>query len=100
MKVQFVQSGGLLGAIKGCELETSQLAAEDAQELTRLVQASEITESAEALSNRGRDLQQYEIVIEEGPRRVSVVLDDATVPPSAKPLLGFLKKRARPRRPD
>jgi hypothetical protein len=100
MKVRFVQSGGLLGAIKGCELETSQLAVDDAQELQRLVEASQFTESGESLSDSGRDLQQYEIVIEEGLSKVSVMLDDSTVPQTARPLLGFLKKHARPRRPD
>jgi hypothetical protein len=96
MKVQFVQSGGFAGAVQGCELDTAALEPEVAQELERLIRGSGISGSGEFLSNTGRDLRQYDITIEEGHRKASVVFDDATIPPAAKPLLGFLKKQARP----
>ncbi len=97
MKVQFLQSGGFVGAVKGCELDTATLAPDVAQELERLIRGSGISGSGEFLSDAGRDLQQYDIAIEEGNRKDSVVFDDATIPQSARPLLGFLKRHARPK---
>jgi hypothetical protein len=96
MKVRFVQSGGFVGAVRGCELDTAALAPDAARELERLVGESGIAGSGVLLSDRARDLQQYEITIEDGGAR-SVVLDDSSIPASAKPLLGFLKKHAGPR---
>lgn len=96
MRVRFVQSGGLLGIVKGCELDTAKLAPDVAQVLQQHVEESGLTSSAEVLSDSGRDLQQYEITIEDGKRKVSVVFDNTTVPPAAKPLVGYLKKCARP----
>jgi emfourin len=97
MKVQFVQSGGVVGAVKGCELDTAALAPERAQELERLVRESGLSGSHESLSDTGRDLLQYEITLEDENRKSKVVVDDSTIPQSAKPLLGFLKKCAEPK---
>ena len=99
MKVRFLQSGGFVGAVKGCELDTAALAPDAARELERLVAESGIAGSDVSLSDTGRDLQQYEITIEGG-NPISVVFDDSSIPPSAKRLLGFLKKRARPKALD
>jgi hypothetical protein len=100
MKVGFVQSGGFVGAIKGCEFDTAALTPDMVQEIELLVRGSGISESGEFLSGTARDLQQYEIVIEHGGRKISVVFDDSSIPASARPLLGFLKKHARPKAPD
>lgn len=96
MKVRFLQSGGFVGIVKGCELDTASLAPDEVRELERLVGESGIAGSGIFLSDKARDLQQYEITIEDG-NSISVVLDDSSVPQAAKPLLGFLKKCARPR---
>src|SRR5262245_33802888 len=99
MKVHFVQSGGVLGLVKGCELDTTSLAPDQARELEQLVRTSGIAASGRAFSDAARDLQQYEITIEDGGSKVSVAVDDQTIPQSAKPLLGYLKRAARPQRP-
>jgi len=85
-----------VGTIKGCDLDTATLAPDAAQELRRLVDGSGLSASGELLSAAGRDLLQYEITIEDGPRKVAVVFDTATVPAAAKSLVGYLKKCARP----
>ena len=97
MKMNFVQSGGFLGMVKGCEIDTETLPADEAKKLEGLVQASGISASSELVSDSGRDLQQYEISIEEGASKISAVFDDETLPQSAKPLVGYLRKRARPK---
>ena len=100
MRVKFVQSGGFLGMVKGCELDTKALSPEAAKELKRLVTDSGFTSSFEALSTKARDLAQYEITIIDSKRKVSVLLDAATVPSAAKPLIGHLKQQARPQPVD
>jgi hypothetical protein len=97
MKVHFVESGGYLGLLKECELDTAALAPEMAQELKRLVDASGIAVSGEFFSDAGRDLRQYEITIEDETKQISVIFDDETIPQSAKSLLGYLKKCAKPK---
>ena len=99
MKVRFTQSGGFAGLVKGCEIDTTTLSPANAKELEQLVKAAAISASGEFLSRSGRDLQQYEITIEDGGRKTSVIFDDQTVPQSAKPLIGYLKKCSKPQAP-
>ncbi len=99
MKVRFTQSGGFAGLVKGCEIDTATLSPENAKELEQLVKAAGISSSGELLSRSGRDLQQYEIIIEDGTKKASVLFDDQSVPQSVKPLIGYLKKCAKPKAP-
>ena len=99
MKVTFLQSGGFVGAPKGCDVDSALLEPAAAREIEELVHDSHLKASGKSLSVAARDLKQYEIVVEAegagGPIRV--VFDDATVPASAGPLLAYLKQRAKPR---
>jgi len=99
MKITFVQSGGFAGMLKGCVLDTADLGPDERQELESLVATSGLTESLEQFSSAGRDLRQYEIVIEQHARVQRIVCDDHSVPESARPLLAFLLARARPQPP-
>ena len=100
MKISFVQSGGFLGLLKGCELDTAGLTPDIAEELERIAKASGILASGTFFSESGRDLQQYEITIEDGNSSVSVTFDDETLPASAKLLVGYLQKHSRPKALD
>ena len=100
MKVRFTQSGGYAGLIKGYEVDAKELPAEEAEALHRLVEDSSMPEPGQYLSDTGRDLQQYEITIERGGKETSLVFDDETLPHSAKPLVGYLKKRSKPQPPE
>ncbi len=97
MKIRFEQSGGYAGLIKGCEVNKASLPPAQATELDRLVRQSGISESSESFSDSARDLNQYEITIEEGNSKIHAVFDDETLPHSARPLVGFLKKISRPK---
>lgn len=98
MKVCFVQSGGFAGAIRGCEVNTADLEAPDAEQLKRLVQESGLVKSHRWVSEQTRDARQYEITIDEDEHSgISVTFDDQNVPASARMLLGFLQQRAKPR---
>jgi len=96
MKITFLQSGGFAGMLKGCTIDAADLAPDERQELESLVAASGLSESFEQFSSAGRDLRQYEIVIEEHATVRRIVCDDRSVPESARPLLAFLVARARP----
>jgi hypothetical protein len=99
MRITFIQSGGFAGMLKGCTIEAADLAPEERQELESLVAASGLSESFEQFSSAGRDLRQYEIVIEQHATVHRIVCDDRSVPESARPLLAFLVARARPQPP-
>lgn len=97
MKVCFVQSGGFAGAIRGCEVNTADLEAPDAEQLRRLVLESGLVKSHRWVSEQARDARQYEITIEDERNDISVSFDDQNVPAAARTLLGFLQQRAKPR---
>ena len=96
MRVRFLQSGGLVGAARGCELDSARLEPDDARELLELVKASGLMASGKFLSAAGRDLRLYEIEVESDSGTVAVTFDDHTLPEKARPLVSFLKRNARP----
>jgi hypothetical protein len=99
MKITFLQSGGFAGMLKGCTIDATDLAPDERQELESLVAASGLSESFEQFSSVGRDLRQYEIVIEQDARVQRIVCDDHSVPEATRPLVAFLAARARPQPP-
>jgi hypothetical protein len=96
MKVRFVQSGGFAGITKGCEFDAATLSPKLTREIETLIQGSKIPGFGTSAPASGRDLRQYEIIIEEGDRKIDITFDDSTIPELAKTLLGFLKRNARP----
>ena len=86
--------------LKGCTIDATDLAPDERQELESLVAASGLTESFDRFSETGRDLRQYEIVIEQDATVRRIVCDDHSVPEATRPLVAFLSARARPQPPD
>jgi len=99
MRITFVQSGGFVGAIKGCRIDTVGLPPDQRGEIETLVMASGITESFTRRSESGRDVRQYQIAIEREAAVVRVTCDDRCMPEAARPLVGFLAAKAVPQRP-
>ena len=97
MKISFVQSGGFMGMLTGCELDTEGLAPDTAQELEQIANASGISTSGTFFSESSRDLYQYDITIEDGDSAISVIYDDATLPASAQSLVDYLQEHAVPK---
>jgi len=100
MRITYMQSGGFVGAVKGCVIDAADLAPGERQELESLVAASGLTESSESFSAAGRDLRQYDIVIEHDATVQRLACDERSVPEAARPLITFLSARARPQPPD
>jgi hypothetical protein len=96
MKVSFRQSGGFVGLIRGIDLDTMQMDADQAVELEGLVNASGIEGSKKARTHAARDLVQYEITIEQDKQVSKLSFDDKSVPEAVQPLLKYLRPQARP----
>ena len=96
MKVSFRQSGGFAGLVRGCELETANLPAEEADRLSSLVERCLEGEVPAEGEDEARDEMSYEIVIEgEGAAR-RLAFSDRGVTSSTRPLLEFLSDRSTP----
>ena len=96
MRVKFVQSGGVVGAMRECELDSSSLPPEEARELESLVRSSGLSASGEFLTPAARDLRLYEIHVEGGAGSVAVTFDDHSLPERARPLVSFLRRNSKP----
>ncbi|UVJ42969.1 hypothetical protein NVV94_20655 [Pseudomonas sp. LS1212] len=96
MKIQFQETGGFVGIVKVCKLDTDALAQDEAQTVKRMVRESGISASGTHLCETARDMQQYEIIIDDG-GEIAVTYDDQNVPESAWELVGYLKDRASPK---
>lgn len=98
MRISFTQSGGLVGALRGCRIDTAELDDDEREHVERLVDLAGWTESWERFSS-GRDRWQYDISIDRDTHTVHVVCDDSCVPEPAWPLVSYLKDRAKPHKP-
>jgi emfourin len=99
VRVQFTQSGGFVGAIRECTLDTSSMQADEATTLETLVKnANLFSTPGEQRSLTGRDLEDYQISIDDGHGDVTVVRDQSTLTAEAKALVAYLKKCAKPAR--
>lgn len=98
MLITFTQSGGFAGLVKGCRIDTATLSQEERAVVEKLVEAAGWTDAWQRFS-AGRDRLQYDILFEREAATVHVECDDASVPDRAKPLVAWLKGRARPQRP-
>jgi hypothetical protein len=95
--VQFTQSGGIVGVIRQCTLDTSTMEADEAFALEALVKNADLASApGERRSVGGRDLEDYEISIDDGRGAVTVVRDQSTLTPAARTLVAYLKKCAKP----
>lgn len=98
MRITFTQSGGFVGAVRGCRIDAATLPVDERRQLEALVAGSGLDASFERLSDTGRDRRQDEIRIDRGGAAVRVCCDDACLPEPARPLERFLAERATPRR--
>lgn len=96
MKITFRQSGGFMGLIRACTIDTTTLAAAERSRVEALVEASTLTASVSLQSPTARDRRQYEITIERTEASVHVVCDDACLPEPARPLVAYLAGCAKP----
>jgi hypothetical protein len=99
MRITFIQSGGFVGAVRGCRIDAAALPAEERRALEALVAESGLDASLERFDDAARDRKQYEIRIDRDGDAVRICCNDRCLPETARPLVGFLAARATPQRP-
>lgn len=97
MKLTFSQSGGFAGLLRSAELDTAVLPESERRRVEQLVERSRMkfAGSRARKAAEGRDLLEYEIAVHDTDGVYTWTFDDATVPPEAAELLGYLKRLAR-----
>lgn len=99
MRIEFEQSGGFAGLVKGCRIDTASLPPDERRTLEALVAESGFGGSCTLVSAAGRDLRQYEIRIHGDDIAACVRCDERSVPEAARPLVRMLAARAVPQAP-
>jgi hypothetical protein len=99
MQVSFRVSGGVHGLVQGVDLDTDGLDAAVASRLETLIAESGIRGRRESFLKAARDMRQYELVITDRGKVISLACDDRSVPAKARPLIRFLTERSEPMTP-
>jgi hypothetical protein len=95
--VTFREWGGFGGLVRGCELDPAAMEPGEGKLLGELVKKCSFSPPDEGAPDEARDTVSYEITVEEKGGRRRLSFDDLSVPPSAEPLLTYLRERSRPR---
>jgi hypothetical protein len=95
--IQFRQSGGFAGLVKGSEVSSDEISVAQRRALERHAQGSRAASPAGA--SRARDMVVYELDLDTDAGHVRLEFDEASVPDDLAPLVEELAKRARPTRP-
>lgn len=95
MKLKFLKSGGFGGLIFGCDFDTENLSRAEADELVELVKGAALEKAVSNRSAKGRDLMNYEIIVENEGKQIRAVFDDMTVPENVQELLQFLSRKSK-----
>jgi hypothetical protein len=95
VRVVFRQSGGFAGLLRGSEMEWGELSSEEEEVLMALM--GESHKASRRAASPARDLEAYELRVEEEGSSRSVQLDQLSIPEALHPLLERLKERAEPR---
>ncbi|MGE3843035.1 MAG: protealysin inhibitor emfourin [Vicinamibacterales bacterium] len=97
MRIRFTVSGGFAGVVKECVIDTTAMPPSERIRIEELVEPALQLPPGEFLSRTGRDLEQYQIAVDNGDVQVCFIYDSATVVAPARRLVAYLKKCARPR---
>lgn len=89
-------SGGFVGQVRGCRIDTLAEAVAERTALEALVIASGLVASFERFAATARDRKQYDLAIERADAFVRVSCDDASLPEPARPLVAELVRRSTP----
>ena len=99
MQIDFSSSGGVSNQELSYRAETNTMNAEQAGEITALVESSGVFDLRHEDINPsvtvGRaDVITYRLAVSDGDRQTNLWLNDVTAPASIRPLLAYLQKLA------
>jgi hypothetical protein len=95
MKIDFRQTGGFAGLTKAVTITNSEISGEEADEINTMVSESEFFSIPEPPADTNPDEEQYFISIENEGQARKIFMPRSKVPSELKPLISFLKKRAK-----
>jgi hypothetical protein len=97
MRITFIRSGGFAGVRLRTVVNEDELSAEAAAQLRQLVGEADCFRlpGKIAADRKQPDRFQYELLIEDGGRRNSILVDEEAAPPALLPLLEWLTDIAR-----
>jgi hypothetical protein len=97
MRITFTRTGGFAGIRLRAVVNEEELPAETAAQLRQLVDGADCFRlPGEIMAERKQpDRFQYELLIEDGERQNSILVDEEAVPPALQPLLEWLTDVAR-----
>lgn len=100
MHIDFERSGGVAGIRLTCAIEVQKLPHEESAKVRAMIDSAKFLELPKKLAatKSGADRFQYKIIVEMNEQRHRVDIDEAAAPPSLRPLLDWLTKKARERR--
>jgi hypothetical protein len=103
MRLRYRTSGGIAGRLRGVEIDSASLAADEAAELARLVADARRCVAAgpdAATDDRARDRIEYEIEVDASATQAAWRVRSASPGAELTALLAWLEPRARIQRPD
>ncbi|BCL33838.1 protealysin inhibitor emfourin [Nostoc sp. MS1] len=94
MRVSLERTGGFAGISKSINVDTNQLSQQEAEELSRLIEAADLFHLPAQIisSHRQIDRFQYQITIEDNGQRHTVTAGEAALPNSLKTLIEWLNQ--------
>ena len=97
MRISFERSGGFAGITMKTAVDEKDLAPGEAQKLRQLVEEADFFNSPGKIMARSPqpDRFQYELRLEEGNRQHTVTMSEETLPEKLKPLIKWLKEKAK-----
>lgn len=97
MRIHFERSGGFTGMIVKTSIDTEQILPEEAQPLLESIHATRFFELPERITagKEGADQFQYQITVEEGGKKHTVILSEAGAPDELRPVLHQMTLLAR-----
>jgi hypothetical protein len=99
MRIDFERSGGFANLQLTCHLNTDSMPKDQAEELLKLVKNSGVFDLQQSdvippAHGGPPDAFFYRLSLSEGGRQKTLSFNDATAPPSLRPLLVFLQRLA------
>ena len=97
MRITFIRSGGFAGVRLRTTVNEEELSAEAAAQLRQLVDGADCCRlpGKIAADRKQPDRFQYELLLEDGERQNSILVDEEAAPPALQPLLEWLTDVAR-----
>ena len=99
MRIVFRQAGGVAGLIRGAELDSEELPADQRRALEAFLESSK-SQGLAARSPAARDALTYRFRVERPGGEVTFAFDEPSLPPELEALVDLLQSRLRPRPPE